>query len=208
MTRTNHTLSSPSRTAPPPGSRRSLALSSGSLALSRPLPPNPHLPPGPHHSCPDHYPAPPATPALPTPPSRYLTGPGPGPRTLYDPVALLRSKAGFNPDYAPADAPHNPLDVFATCGGPDGVAKTLPFGGGPPAQVLALTPGGGDRMVRVQCSPLEDVMATTRGDDYAERLSRVMPYGSSTASKAALYRPEEPAADSAIGRPAMEASGL
>ncbi len=36
-------------------------------------------------------------------------------------------------------------------------------------------------------------MATTQCDAYAERLSRVMPYGSSTASKAALYRPEEPA---------------
>jgi glutamate-1-semialdehyde 2,1-aminomutase len=37
-------------------------------------------------------------------------------------------------------------------------------------------------------------MSTTRCDDFAERLSRIMPYGSSTASKAALYRPEEPAA--------------
>ena len=36
-------------------------------------------------------------------------------------------------------------------------------------------------------------MAKTRCDDYFERLSKVMPYGSSTASKAALYRPEEPA---------------
>lgn len=36
-------------------------------------------------------------------------------------------------------------------------------------------------------------MATTQCDEYFERLSRVMPYGSSTASKAALYRPEEPA---------------
>jgi glutamate-1-semialdehyde 2,1-aminomutase len=37
-------------------------------------------------------------------------------------------------------------------------------------------------------------MATTHGDELAERLARVMPFGSSTASKAALYRPEEPAA--------------
>ena len=36
-------------------------------------------------------------------------------------------------------------------------------------------------------------MATTRCEDYFERISKVMPYGSSTASKAALYRPEEPA---------------
>jgi glutamate-1-semialdehyde 2,1-aminomutase len=37
-------------------------------------------------------------------------------------------------------------------------------------------------------------MPTTRCEDYGERLSRVMPYGSSTASKAALYPPEEPTA--------------
>ncbi len=37
-------------------------------------------------------------------------------------------------------------------------------------------------------------MATTRGDEFADRLARVMPFGSSTASKAALYRPEEPTA--------------
>ena len=36
-------------------------------------------------------------------------------------------------------------------------------------------------------------MASTRCDAYFERISKVMPYGSSTASKAALYRPEEPA---------------
>jgi glutamate-1-semialdehyde 2,1-aminomutase len=40
---------------------------------------------------------------------------------------------------------------------------------------------------------MEDVMASTRCDAYFERISKVMPYGSSTASKAALYRPEEPA---------------
>lgn len=36
-------------------------------------------------------------------------------------------------------------------------------------------------------------MTTPRGDEYFGRINRVMPYGSSTASKAALYRPEEPA---------------
>lgn len=37
-------------------------------------------------------------------------------------------------------------------------------------------------------------MASTRCDDFADRLGRIMPYGSSTASKAATYRPEEPTA--------------
>jgi glutamate-1-semialdehyde 2,1-aminomutase len=35
-------------------------------------------------------------------------------------------------------------------------------------------------------------MTTTRSADYFARISKVMPYGSSTASKAALYPPEEP----------------
>lgn len=36
-------------------------------------------------------------------------------------------------------------------------------------------------------------MTTARGDEFFARINKVMPYGSSTGSKAALYRPEEPA---------------
>lgn len=36
-------------------------------------------------------------------------------------------------------------------------------------------------------------MATARGDEFLARINKVMPHGSSTGSKAAVYRPEEPA---------------